>query len=61
MVNRGCSFTLLCDGGLADDAEGLSTCELSCTTDGHTVRVDVVMGVMALASVFLDGEFYRAF
>ena len=61
IVNRGLSFSLLCDGETVDDAEGLSTCELSYETDGHTVRVDVVMGVMALANVFLDGEFFRSF
>ncbi len=61
ILNRGFSFELKCDGETVDESRGLSACELSCVIDGHTVRVDVVMGTMAIANVFIDGKFLRAF
>lgn len=61
VINRGFSFELKCDGETVDESKGFSTCELSCAVDGHTLRVDVVMGAMAIASVFIDGEYLRDF
>ncbi len=61
VINRGLSFSLLCDGEEIDAARGTSTCELSAAVDGHSVRVDVVMGTMAIANVFLDGKFFKSF
>ena len=61
MLNKGLSFELNCDGETVDKSKGFSTCELSCAVDGHAVRVDVVMGTMAIANVFIDGDFLRTF
>ena len=61
ILNRGFSFELKCDGETVDESKGVSTCELSCAVDGHTLRVDVVMGTMAIANVFIDGEYLRSF
>jgi hypothetical protein len=60
IINKGFTFELKCDGVTVDESRGSSTCELSCVVDGHTVRVDVVMGTMAIVNVFIDGKFLRA-
>lgn len=61
ILNKGFSFELKCDGETVDESKGISTCDLSCAVGGHAVRVDVVMGTMAIANVFIDGKFLRSF